>query len=182
MADANQTPSDRPDAEPAPSSSPWHQPIVWLMLLLVAAAVGGGLAIVIIAGGDGAIDTVAADVRRTAQVQTADLSPDALAHALDLSAVLRIDGETRRVHVLPVTGRFDRTAPLELVLRHPTRAASDLHVPLQPDDLGWRAQVHPGDDHDWLVELGPRDRRWRLQGRLERGTLATHLRPAVAAP
>lgn len=175
MADA-----PTPRRHDAPESSPWRQPVVWLMLLLLAAAVGGGVAIVIIASGDGAADTVAPDVRRTAQVQTVDLAPDALARTLRLSAVLRVDAEGGRVQVLPVTGQFDRATTLRLELHHPVRSSADLHVELHPDALGWQAAATPGAGHDWLVELVPPDGRWRLRGRLEKDTLATHLHPVLA--
>jgi hypothetical protein len=150
------------------------------MLLLVTAAVGGGVAMVVIAGGDGAADTVSTEVRRTAQVQTADLSPDARARTLGLTAVLRIDPERRQVQVLPVTGDFDRSAPLELALRHPARADADLRLALAPDALGWQADALPASTHHWRVELVPPDGGWRLQGRLEKGAHAAHLQSALA--
>lgn len=163
-----------------PASSPWRQPVVWLMVALVLAAVGGGIAMIVIAGGDGATDAVADDVRRTAQVQTVDLSPDQVARERALSAIVRIDAEGGQVQVLPVTGRFDRQALLRLRLEHPTRAAADRELMLQPGELGWSADAEVEAGHEWLLELGPADSQWRLQGRLPKNQLAAHLHPALA--
>lgn len=171
---------DTTGRETAAASSPWRQPVVWLMLALVLAAVGGGIAMVVIAGGDGATDAVADDVRRTAQVQTVDLSPDQVARERGLSAIVRVDAEQELVQVLPVSGDFDRAAPLRLKLEHPTRAAADRELVLQPGELGWSVQAVPGSGHDWRVELGPADGGWRLQGLLPKGQRAAHLRPALA--
>ena len=55
---------------------------------------------------------VPADVADPAQVQAADLGPDALAQERKLSAIVRIDAELGIVEVLPVSGDFDRSAPL----------------------------------------------------------------------
>jgi hypothetical protein len=166
--------------ETTATSSPWRQPVVWLMVALVLAAVGGGISLVVIASGDGATDAVADDVRRTAQVQTVDLSPDEVARERGLSAVVRMDAGQELVQVLPVSGDFDRAAPLRLKLEHPTRAAADRELVLQPGELGWSGEAVLEGGHDWLVELGPADGEWRLQGRLPKGQRAAHLHPALA--
>jgi len=161
--------------------SPWRQPIVWLVVALVAAAVIGGVSMVIVAS-DGSSDAVADPVRRTAQIQTVDLGPDAVARREKLSAVVRVDAARALVEVLPVSGAFDRSAPLRLTLVHPARASEDLGLLLQPTELGWRVDAAVDGGHDWNVQLGPPDARWRLLGRLPKGQLATHLRPALPAP
>jgi hypothetical protein len=172
--------NDRRDIDTTPASSPWRQPVVWLMVALVLAAVGGGIAMIVIAGGHGATDAVADDVRRTAQVQTVDLSPDQVARERGLSAIVRIDVEGGLVQVLPVTGRFERQAPLRLTLEHPTRAAEDRELVLAAGELGWSVDTALDGGNDWRVELGPVDGGWRLQGHLPKGQLAAHLRPALA--
>ena len=174
------TPRTEPTGE-APSS-PWRQPVVWLVIALVAAAVVGGISMVVIASGDGSTDAVPDQVSRTAQVQTADLGPDALAQERKLSAIVRIDAELGIVEVLPVSGDFDRSAPLRLDLLHPTLAGQDRVLELPPTDTGGRVEAEVVGDHDWNVRLGPADGQWRLQGRLPGGQQAASLRPALQAP
>ena len=173
--------------QPTTPSSPWRQPVVWLVIALVAAAVAGGITMVVIAGGDGAMDAVPDAVRRTAQVQVADLGPDAYAQREQLSAIVRIDAKLGFVEALPVSGRFDRASTLRLQLQHPLRASEDVLLELQPGDDGWRADA--GDAllaasavHDWKLQLSDADERWRLRGRLPKGQQAAHLEPALQAP
>lgn len=165
----------------AAASSPWRQPVIWLVVALVAAAVVGGVAMVRIAGSGGPMDAVADDVTRTGQVQQTELGPDARASELGLSAVLRVDAKQGIVELIPVTGTFDREAALVLALHHPLRAAEDRAVQLAPGGSGWRADFEPDASHDWNLQLGPADGAWRLRGRLPRGQQAAHLHPAVDA-
>jgi hypothetical protein len=137
---------------------------------------------IVIASRAGNDDAVADPVQRTAQVQTADLGPDATARERKLSAIVRIDAGQPLVEVLPVDGDFGPAAPLQLHLRHPVTAAEDVTLQLQPTELGWRTDAEVAGDHDWNVELGPADASWRLQGRLPAGQQAAHLQPALAAP
>ena len=161
-------------------SSPWRQPIVWLMVVLVGAVVIGSVIMLKLAGNGDSLDAVPDKVQRTGQTQQADLGPDARAAERKLGAIVRIDDEHGFVEVLPVSGDFERTAPLQLSLRHPTRAADDLVLPLPATDTGWRVEAKPATDHDWLVQLAPASGdAWRLRGRLPRGQLAGQLRPAV---
>ncbi len=165
------------------SGSPWRQPVVWLMVALVLAAVAGGVVMVRVAGGDGSADAVPDQVQRTGQAQQADLGPDARAASRKLSAIVRVDAKGGFVEVLPVTGDFDRAAPLRLRLHHPLRAAADQTLQLTPSAAGWRAQAEPAADHDWNLQLEPaQGDAWRLRGRLPRGQLAAHLRPALGSP
>lgn len=174
---------DDQDNNPLPEkSSPWRQPIVWLVIALPAVVVVAGIAMVVVASRDGGSDAVPGEVRRTAQIQTADLGPDALARNEKLSAIVRIDAEHELVEVLPVSGRFDRGARLRLTLQHPARASEDRILLLEPGALGWRTQARIEGSHDWKVQLGPEDARWRLQGRLPKDQQATHLRPALQEP
>src|SRR5690606_8455517 len=124
-----------------------------------------GIIMIIQAGGQGAIDVVPDDVRRTAQIQTTDLGPDQLAHDMRLSAIARIDLEGGYVEVLPVNGDFDRQAPLQLHLLHPALADGDVSLELQPTETGWRIDAEPGVEHAWRVRLEPANGEWRLQGR-----------------
>lgn len=162
-------------------SSPWKQPVVWLVIALVTASVVGGVVMVRVAGSDGPMDAVPDQVRRTGQVQQAELGPDARAAALKLSAVLRVDRKRGLVEVIPVTGEFDRDASLTLSLHHPLHAAEDRVLALAPGETGWRVDALANTGHDWNLQLAPADGAWRLRGRLPRGQQAAHLGPAVDA-
>lgn len=161
-------------------SSPWRQPIVWLMVALVGAVVVGSVIMLMVAGNGDAIDAVPDDVQRTGQMQQADLGPDAVAAQRKLGAILRIDDEHGFVEVLPVSGEFDRHAPLKLRLHHPTRAEQDVMLELAATDTGWRADAKPATGNDWLLQLEPASgEAWRLRGRMPRGQLAAQLRPSL---
>ena len=159
------------------SASPWREPMVWLMVGLPLAAVIASVSLVVTAVRTDNNDSVLDDVQRTAQIQTVELGPDARAQALALSAVLRVGGGG--LDVLPVAGNFDRNAPLELVLAHPTEAARDRRLRLQPTELGWHASTAPAIDHDWLLDIAPANHAWRLRGRLRSGEHAAYLAPAL---
>ncbi len=165
----------------AGSQSAWRQPIIWLVAGLPAAVVIASIGMIFIAG-DGNNDVVRDEVQRTAQIQTSDLGPDTVAQQEKLSAIVRTDAEQGIVEVLPVSGQFDRAVPLHLTLAHPTRSGEDQSLVLEPDELGWRTLAKIDASHDWKVELGPQDGRWRLRGRLPKQQQATHLRPSLQAP
>lgn len=155
----------------------WREPMMWLVLGLPAASVVAGVILVSLAARDSS-DSVGDVVTRTAQIQVSDLSPDARARDLRLSAIVRVDEGF--LEVLPVTGEFQRQQPLRLVLRHPTLAASDLELRADPSDNGWRAETGLALDHDWKLELMPEGMAWRLQGRLPAGQRAAHVKPAIS--
>jgi len=155
----------------------WREPMMWLVLGLPLASVVAGVILVSLAARDSS-DSVGDVVTRTAQIQVADLSPDARARDLRLSAIVRVDDGF--LEVLPVTGEFERQAPLRLVLRHPTQAASDLELRADPGDNGWRAEATLDAGHDWKLEVMPEGMPWRLQGRLPAGQRAAHVKPALS--
>jgi len=154
--------------------------MVWLVTALPAAVLVAGISTLVIALRAGGDDALPDPVRRTAQIQVADLGVDARAQALGLAALLRVDGDA--LELLPVSGAFDRNASLRLRLRHPTIAADDRELILIPSERGWRApdgrQALDGR-HDWRLELGPNDARWRLVGRLPARQRAARLSPAL---
>lgn len=161
-------------------SSPWRQPVVWLMLVMIGLVVVAGITMVVVATADGPMDAVPDEVQRTGQAQQADLGPDARAARMQLAAIVRADREHGFVEVLPVSGDFDHAAPLRLHLQHPTRADADLMLALAPHETGWRATATPALDHDWLLQLEPAGKAdWRLRGRLPHAQLAAQLRPAL---
>lgn len=155
-----------------------REPMLWLVVGLPAAVVVAGIATLVIALRSGGSDAIPDDVRRTAQVQVADLGADARARDLRLSALVRVDGEA--LEVLPVSGTLPRQSPLTLRLQHPTQAAEDIELVLKPAGSGWRARHALDGSHDWRLELSPADRDWRLRGRLPAGILAARLDPALA--
>ena len=158
--------------------SPLREPMVWLMIGLPAASVVAGLALVVAAVRSGGADEVGDDVRSTAQMQVAELSPDTRAQAMKLSAVLRF--ENAAIDVLPVNGEFVRNQALILTLSHPADAKQDRHFILQPSELGWRISGDVRADHDWIAQLAPADGRWRLRGRIKAGQRAAHMGSALA--
>ncbi|MFC5568640.1 FixH family protein [Lysobacter yangpyeongensis] len=158
--------------------SAWREPMVWLIAAIPAAAVIATIALLVTASrSPGTDDAVADRVTRTAQVQVADLGPDAKARQLHLSAIVRTGKGT--VEVLPVDGAFDRAAPLLLSLHHPSRAELDRDIHLAASKTSWRAQADVDLSHDWNVQLGPDDGAWRLQGRWAAKQQAAYLHPAV---
>lgn len=158
--------------------SAWREPMVWLVAAIPAAAVFATFALLMVAArSSGNNDNVADRVQRTAQVQVADLGPDALARELHLSAVVRSDGEG--VEVLPVDGTFDRATTLVLSLRHPARADLDRDLRLAPGERGWRGEGVLDLGHDWNAQLAPADGAWRLQGRWIARQRAVYLHPAL---
>lgn len=157
-----------------------RNPVLWLVIALPALAVVAGIGLVVVAVRSGGSDAVPGEVRRTAQVQVADLAPDEAARRAGLRAVLRVDADAGRVQLLPVAGQFDRAAPLQLAIGHPTLAARDRVLTLVPEELGWgvEARLEPGQD--WTLRLAPVASDWRLQGRLLAGEQAAVLLPALA--
>ncbi|MBU8975798.1 MULTISPECIES: FixH family protein [unclassified Lysobacter] len=160
-----------------------RNPVMWLVIGLPILAVVAGVGLVVIALRSGGDDAVIDTVQRTAQIQTTELGPDERAREMKLSAVLRVD--RRGVELLPVDGGFGdgqvpRDVPLTLALSHPSQATQDRTLELRPSELGWHADVDLPLDHDWLLQLTPNDRQWRLHGRLVAGQQAAHLAPALA--
>jgi hypothetical protein len=158
--------------------SPTREPMVWLMVGLPAASVVAGVLLVATAIRSGGADTVNDEVRRTAQIQQTDLSPDSRASSMGLSAVLRVEGSA--IEVLPATGEFQRDQAILLILGHPTDAGQDRQLILRPGEQGWNVVGKLRRDHDWIVQLTSADRRWRLRGRWKSGERATRLAPALA--
>ncbi|QNP42224.1 FixH family protein [Lysobacter terrestris] len=160
----------------------WREPMVWLVAAIPAAAVIATIALLVVsARSSGNNDAVADRVQRTAQVQVADLGPDATARELRLSAIVRLDTArgASAIEVLPVDGGFARDAPLLLSLHHPAIAGFDRTFVLAPTATGWRSNGGIDLGHDWNVQLAAEDGRWRLQGRWIGGQRATYLRPAL---
>jgi len=161
-------------------SSIWRNPVLILVFVLPAISIIAGIGLLVMALRTGGDDPVLDEVRRTARgAQVTDLSADEAAAAGRYAAVVRVDEENGAVEVFPVSGRFTRSAPLQLVLSHPVQSSQDVSLQLEPSENGWSAQVKVDTTHDWNLRLYPSDREWRLQGRLESGELAARVQPAL---
>lgn len=159
--------------------SAWREPMVWLVAAIPAASVVASIALLVVASrSSGNNDVVADQVQRTAQIQVADLGPDAKARQLRLGAIVRVGRGA--IEVLPVDGEFDRNMPLVLTLHHPARAKLDRSFTMAPTRDGWRVVASTDFNHDWNARLAPTDGAWRLQGRWTGGQQAAYLRPALA--
>ena len=150
-----------------------REPMVWLVMLLPAAVVVAGFVTLGLAINSGSNDAVSDSVRRTAQIQTAELGPEDRARTLGLRAVLQVQADS--VRLLPVQGDFDRSKPLRITFAHPVHAAEDIGLELQPETNGWRADIAIDATHDWRLQLAPQDAAWRIHGRLPAGQHAAHL-------
>lgn len=169
-------------ATDAPRGGALRNPMVWLIVGLPALVIVAAFVTLAIAIRSGGSDALPDDVKRTAQIQTTDLGPDAFAAAEKLSAVIRI--EERAIDILPASGELLKTddvrkRPVRLSLQHPTRAADDRELELRPVAHGWRVDDTLDLSHDWRVQLVGADARWRLHGRLPKATRATLLQPAL---
>lgn len=154
----------------------WRNPMLWLVAGIPLASIVAGVGLVVVAMGQ-PNDAIPDAVRRTAQIQVADLGADARAQQAGLRALLR--AEDGVVEALPVAGAFDRSKPLTVLLRHPARAARDRQLTLAPSAHGWRAKADVDPSHDWNVEVRAADGRWRLHGRLPKGQHAVLMQPAL---
>ena len=160
--------------------SPWREPMVWLLVALPLSAVVAAFALLFAAARSSGNDDLVADpVQQTGQIQVSDLGPDTVAQQRQLSAILSVGN--RRIELIPVSGDFDRHAPLRLSLRHPARAASDRTLSLQPSADGWQIATSLDASHDWIVQLSPADGVWRIEGRLPKQQRAVRLAPRLAA-
>ena len=156
----------------------WREPMVWLVAAIPLAAVIGTIALFVVASrSSGNNDMVDAQVQRTAQVQVADLGPDASARRLGLAAVVR--RAPKMIEVVAVKGQFDHGAGLVLALNHPSRADQDRSIVLRPTSTGWRGEHDLDFSHDWNIQLRDEGGGWRLQGRWVAGQQATYLQPAL---
>ena len=163
---------------PVQKRSPWREPMVWLVFAIPAASVFASFGLLYAsARSSGNNDMVPDDVKRTAQIQTADLGPDARAQQLRLSAIARTAKGI--VEVDPVTGNFDHAAPLVLSLHHPTTAKLDIALELAPTANGWSTTRDIDLSHDWNVQLAPAGGAWKLHGRWIGRQQAIYLHPAI---
>jgi uncharacterized protein len=161
-----------------------RNPMVWLVVCLPAMVVVAAFATLMVAIRAGGSDALPDEVRRIAQIQTTDLGADDYAAQHRLSAVLRVGADG--IEVFTASGDALRDAamrrePLVLSLQHPSRAAEDRTLRLQPTASGWRSAMRLDSSHDWRIRLADVDARWRLHGRLPKTGRSALLQPALDA-
>jgi hypothetical protein len=159
----------------------WLQPELWLVVGLPLATLLGGAATLRLATGDLSVDGEAEGVRRTAQVQTAELGPDLAAARRGLQGELRVDRERARISV-DLRGDVGADDTLQLSLLHPLHAGHDMELQLQRRNGDWSAALPAGANQRWRLVLRDPAQQWRLVGRLPAGASAARLRPALSAP
>lgn len=156
-------------------------PELWLVLAIPVATVLAGLGTLRLADVDTSTDGSGGTVRRTAQVQVAELGPDREAARRALTARVTVDRVAGTV-LVELSGAGVRGERLNLSAQHALRADRDIALPLRRDGARWRAEGVPGADANWRLVLGDAGGAWRLVGRLPRGGSSAALRPALAAP
>jgi hypothetical protein len=148
----------------------WREPMLWLVAGIPLATLIAGFATLSLAGGSGAIDAAPEPVRRTAQVQQADLAADTAAAHAGLRATLRIDAARRTIvaRILPSPSAGD----LQLLFVHPSFAAEDRSVTMRLRDGVWVGAMPALPAIEWRLQLSPGDAQWRLVGRWHAGAAA----------
>ncbi len=160
---------------------PWYrEPMLWLVIALPAAVIVAGVSTIAIAVSAGGSDAVSDQVRRTAQIQIADLAAEQAALERGIGAELRIDHDTGALHVALNQQADAPAATLELQLNHPIDAAQDRQVTLVRSGDGWLGRFDGDLQHDWDLSLMPADREWRLRGRIRGGQPSAELRAPLA--
>lgn len=158
---------------------PWYrEPMVWMMIALPAAAVIAGLSTVAIAVRASGDDAVPESVRRTAQVQVADLAAHQQAAQRQLRARLQVNQDTG---ALQLTMSGDAITDGRILLRfvHPIDGKHDQESPLVRSGEVWLGRTEVSLNQPWALTLLAVDDSWRLQGRLPRGQDLVELEPAL---
>jgi hypothetical protein len=154
--------------------------MVWLVIAFPLAAVIAGITTLTLAIRSGSNDAVPDVVRRTLQIQDADIAADRRAIELGLRGELRIDAETGAVEAR-IEG-LDAPAPqLKLRLLHAGRASRDLDLVLVRAGEAWHGRVEATAGQAWNIELSDADHRWRVGGRLDPGADHSPLAPLLAS-
>lgn len=156
----------------------WREPMLWLVVALPLASVIAGITTLTLALRSGGADAVPGEVRRTAQIQIANLAADQRALHQRLSATLQVDAGTGALE-LQLDAALAPPRQLQLDLIHPSRAELDRSIPLVQAGAGWHGRLDRPRDHAWNLRLRAPDANWRLVGRLEREATRTSLMPAL---
>ncbi len=165
-----------------PERAWFAEPMLWLVLgIPLATVIAGVFTIAMTSGGIG-IHTVGDNVKRTAQVQVADLSIDQNAANLQMRSVLTVDrkNHTVVVEIESMTGNdASITAAPILRFEHPAQDQYDIDVVLKENMYSFIGQADLSSAAHWRVILSSTDNRWRLIGRLEKSADRIVLEPAV---
>lgn len=159
--------------QPSEKRSAFREPMVWLVVLLPTCVVIACIYTIMIATKGGGSDAIPDAVKRTAQVQTVDRSPEMYAKDHGLSLVLSITDE--RVEAVPVTGQFDHSQGLRVLFEHPTDGNQDMALNLASSKQQWHVSQALPLQHDWKVHVSDDQQTWRLHGRLLKGERALRL-------
>ena len=155
----------------------FREPMLWLVVALPLAAVIAGFVTLGYAVGS-ASDPVNDDVRRVAQIQTANLAADSRAAALGLVGTLSVDGSTVVVSGLPHETKHASAAVLRF--EHSTDASRDVIVRLQQGAGGSMVGQAQLAKTRYNLTLLAADATWRLRGRLENCATTAALSPQVS--
>lgn len=150
-----------------------REPMVWLVVLLPTIVVIACIYTIMIASKGGGSDAIPDAVKRTAQIQTVDRTPEAYAKAEGLSVVLSVTDE--QITVVPVTGQFDHSQGLRMLFEHPTDGHQDVALTLKSSEQQWHVDHALALSHDWKVHVSNPDGTWRLHGRLIKGERALRI-------
>lgn len=165
---------------PSTIARPWfREPMVWLVIALPMTAVVAGLSTLAIAIRSGSTDAVPDVVRRTLQIQDADIAADRRAIELGLRGELNIDAETGAI-AARMQGLGENTPALTLRLLHAGRASRDLEVRLVQAGETWHGRVDGAKGQAWNIELSAPDHSWRVGGRLDPGAARSALMPMLS--
>jgi hypothetical protein len=162
------------------TSSPWREPVMWLVVGLPLAVVLASVYLMVKLFGGPPLDAVRDEVQRVSQAQVTDLAPDQRAQQMGIGMLLSVLGD--RIEVRMAAGDLPVAGNLRLVLAHPLDASQDRELDLQSAGDAWHATAQLASDHDWNVTLSAADGSWRLRGRLVRNARAAILQPALSAP
>jgi hypothetical protein len=166
--------TERPAAS-AIGPPPWYRNRwFWLVAAPPVAAVIGGLLTVLIAVRN-ADSLVVDDYARIGRAFDLDQSRDRRARALGVTATLRVD---RADGLVELTVRGVPAQALELKLIHPTDAAGDRRLSLDPDAQGhYAGTLGHFDAFRREVEIASPGQGWRLRGELPAGAGEVRLAP-----
>lgn len=153
--------------------------MVWLMIGLPFCAVVASLSTLAIAIRSGSTDAVPDVVRRTLQIQDADIAADRRAIELGLRGELSIDPMTGAIQAR-LMGLSDAAPALTLKLLHAGRASRDLEVRLVQGGEGWHGRMDGTAGQAWNLELSAEDNSWRVGGRLDPGATRSELIPMLS--
>ncbi len=165
---------------------PWfREPMVWLVIAIPFVSVIVGLSLVTIAIRSGSADAVPDVVRRTLQIQDADIAADRRAIELGLRGEISLDPSTGAIQVSlqgsPEAGSALGAPALTLRLLHAGRASRDLELRLVQAGESWHGRIEGTVSQAWNIELSAEDNSWRVGGRLDPGATRSELIPMLAS-